>query len=550
MGLFSGLLAPAIGATYLPTDNFWFQQDPRGGVQSQAGITASPDAAIRLGAVYACVRILADMVGSLPLHVYRRRPDDGKDRATDHPAYPLLRRRPNPYQTAIRWRQLGMRHILLRGNFFNLIVWSTRRVRELIPLNPDRMVVRLLPSGRRGYLYSGSPVQYQGGYIAEPQQVFTQDEIFHVMGFSLDGVSGCSVIEHARESVGRSLAEELYASRFWSAGGAVKGALSAEGKLSPEQRKANEEAWQQAQGGWWNSHKVALLEGGLKWQQIGVSARDAQYLEGRQFSVLDIARWFGLPPHMIGDIEKSTSWGTGIEQQFLGFLITALSPWLTLWEQEIDRQLLEDDDDLFAEFLVDAMLRTDLAARATAERQYVDGGILSVNEVRVMENRNPISGSEFEKPQRAQNIGGGGNPATTTGQRGTPGGGSQNTGQPDPSLDDPANARARDLVVRAAGRMVRKEVGAIQKFAPRYAGSPEGWREWAADFYGKHVALLGEALGLEEAVARRYGAAHLAALLEQGVTVCDEWTRHAPALLTALALGEEMTWEADAIPAS
>jgi HK97 family phage portal protein len=546
MGLFSSLVAPAFGATYLPTDNFWFQPDPRFGIQSQAGITASPEAAMHLGAVYACVRILSDLVGSLPLHVYRRRPDDGKDRATDHPLYPLLRRRPNPYQTAIRWRQLGMRHILLRGNFFNLIVWSTRRVRELIPLNPDRMVVRLLPSGRRGYLYQGSPVQYQGGYVAEPQQTFTQDEIFHLMGFSLDGVTGCSVIEHARESVGRSLAEELYASRFWSAGGATKGALSTDGKLTPEQRAANTEAWQQAQGGWWNSHKVALLEGGLKWQQIGVSARDAQYLEGRQFSVLDIARWFGLPPHMIGDIEKSTSWGTGIEQQFLGFLITSLAPWLTLWEQEIDRQLLEDDDDLFSEFLVDAMLRTDLAARATAERQLVDGGILSVNEVRVMENRNPIPGPEFEKPQRAQNIGGGGNPATTTGQGGAPTG----PGPSDPSLDDPANARARDLVVRAAGRMVRKEVGAIQKCAPRYAGSPAGWREWVADFYGKHVVVLEEALGLEESVARRYGTLHAGTLLTHGVAVCEEWTRHAPALLTALALGEEIAWEADATPAS
>ena len=193
------------------------------------------------------------------------------------------------------------------------------------------------------------------------------------------------------------------------------------------------------------------------------------------------------------------------------------------------------------------MLQTDLAARATAQRTYVDGGILSVDEVRVMENRNPMGGA-FAIPQRAQNIGGGGDPATTTNQRGRPTGDAPAPG-PDPGTD-PADARARDLVVRAAGRMVRREIAAIQKWAPRYAGNPTGWREWVADFYGKFVPALEESLGLEEPTARRYGAAHLAALLEQGLAVCDEWNRHAPALLTALALGEEILWEADATPAS
>ena len=528
MGLFTDLLAPALRADYKPWSDFWFEKDPRFGSATHAGVTASPDAAMRLGAVYACVRILSDMVGYLPLHVYRRRADDGKDRATDHPSYPLLRRRPNQFQTAIRWRQLGQRHILLRGNFYNLIVSSTRRIRELIPLNPDRMTVKLLPTGRRGYLYRPE---------TGPAQALTQDEVFHVMGFSLDGITGCSVIEYAAESVGRSLAEELYAARFWSQGGAIKGALATDGKLTKEQREANSEAWQQAQGGWWNAHKVALLEGGLKWLQIGISARDAQYLEGRQFSVADIARWFGVPPHMVGDVERSTSWGTGIEQQQLGFLTTTMAPWFTLWEQDIDRQLLDDDDDLFSEFLVDAMLRADLAARATAQRQYVDGGILSPDEVRIMENRNPLGG-EFAKPQRAQNIGGGGDPATSLPARPRP---SQNGHRPAPSeIRDDADARASALVARTAARMVRREIGAIQKWAPRYAGDVAGWKEWVCDFYSRHVVVLEESLGLDQTTARQYGAAHTAALLERGVMVLEEWDHHAPAALTALALGEEL----------
>jgi HK97 family phage portal protein len=536
MGLFTNLVAPALRAEYKPWDDFWFQKDPRFGTTTNAGVIASSDAAMRVAAVYACVRILSDMVGYLPLHVYRRRADDGKDRATDHPIYPLLRRRPNPFQTAIRWRQLGQRHVLLRGNFYNLIVSSTRRIRELLPLDPDRMTVKLLANGRRGYLY-----RPQSG----PAQALTQDEVFHVMGFSLDGVTGCSVIEYARESVGRALAEEAYASRFWSQGAGTKGALSTEGKLTKEQREANSEAWKNAQEGWWNAHKVALLEGGLKWLQIGVSPRDAQYLEGRQFSVADVARWFGVPPHMIGDVERTTSWGTGIEQQQLGFLATTMAPWFTLWEQDIDRQLLDDDDEVFAEFMLDAMVRSDLAARATAQRMYVDGGILSVDEVRIMENRNPLGG-EFATPQRAQNIGGGGDPATSLPAPRRP---SRNGHPPMPEhVEEDADARARALVVRAAGRAVRREIASIQKWAPRYAGNPAGWREWVCEFYGKHVALLQDDLGLEELRAREYGAAHSAALLERGLRVLEEWDHHAPAALTALALGEEL-WDA-AIPAS
>jgi HK97 family phage portal protein len=385
------------------------------------------------------------------------------------------------------------------------------------------MTVKLLDSGRRGYLYRS---------IGKEPIPLTQDEVFHVMGMSLDGVTGCSVIEYARESIGRSLAEEAYAARFWSQGAATRGALVTDAKLDKEARNRNQEAWQEAQGGWWNSHKVAMLEGGLKWEQIGVSARDAQYIEGREFSVSDIARWFGVPPHMIGDVERSTSWGTGIEQQSIGFLQTTMEPWYTLWEQEIDRQLLEDDDDLFSEFLRDALLRADLEARTSSHRQYVDGGILSVNEVRDQLNLNPIEGEAYEKPLRAENIGGGGDPAAPAVQR--RGGGEA---LPEP-VDDDADARARGIVLRAATRVVGKEIGAIQKWAPRYAANPIGWREWVADFYGKFVPVLGEALGIDEQAARRYGAAHTAELLERGIAVLEEWDRHAPAALTAMALGE------------
>jgi len=583
MGLLTSLFAGMrFGADYKPWDDFFYQKDPRFGSATHAGIIASPEQAMRLSTFYSGVRLFADLIGYLPLHIYRRRSDGGKDRATDHPEYQLLRRRPNGFQTAIRWRQLGQRHIFLRGNFYNLIVASTRRIQELIPLDPDRMTVKLLPSGRRGYTYRSSETQ--------PAMVLTQDEVFHVMGASLDGVTGLSLVEFARESIGRAVAEENHASRFWSQGASTKGIFSTEGKLTPDQRKQNSDAWQDAQGGWWNAHKVALLEGGLKWMQIGVNARDSQYIEGREFSVEDIARWFGVPPHMLGHVTGSTSWGTGIEQQFLGFLITALAPWLTTWEQDIDRQILDDSDDFFAEFLRDAMLQADSAARGEFYANLIQNGVMTRNEARARENLNPLPGLDEalqplnmspsrEMPtskEQVEALGGliragykpaaalaavgiepiphiGLPPVTVQPERLDPtpggpprlnGGPPRNNGQPnqeeEQGAEDDANARARAVTLRAATRVVRKEIEAIAKWAPRYAGNPAGWREWAADYYGKHVSVLEEALGLDQAQARQYGAAHTAALLAQGVAVLEEWDRHAPAALTALALGEEL----------
>jgi len=511
-----------MGATYAPWDDFWFQKDPLGS-RVHAGVAVSPESAMKLSAVYACVTLLADVVGYLPLIYYRRLEDEGKERARDRKLYKLLHQQPNIWQTAPEWKKLGMAYLLHRGNFYNLkVLDSVGRLSQLIPLHPDRVQVTQLDTYRRGYLYRPPK---------GPQVAFTQDEISHIMGYSNDGITGISVIEYARETVGNAQAQQGYAGRYWASGAERRGALVFPGSLTKTQREANRDEWHKTHAGVQGAYNIAILEGGLKFEPIGISARDSQYIEIYSASVSDIARFFRVPPHMISDVDRSTSWGTGIEQQTIGFINFTMLPWLTAFEHAIGRDLV-DDDNFFAEFLVDALLRGDMAARAEAHAKYIMNGVLSENEVRRQLNYNAIPG--LDRPQRSANQG-----------RTEPG--SEPSVPPVPPrrrmpMDDDEQedgaARARAIVLEVAGRLVRKEIAAIRKWSPRYATDREGWMRWVGAFYGQYADALTEALFLDEPAARRYGAAHCAEVLERGLEALDEWERDAPAHLARLALEE------------
>jgi len=522
-GLLTSLLTGSpIGATYAPWGEFWYQRDPLGR-RSHAGVSVSPESAMKLSAFYACVTLLADMVGYLPLILYRRLEDEGKERARDRRLYTLLHTRPNVWQTASEWKKLGMTHILLRGNFYNLKVLDTMgRLQQLIPLHPDRMRVAQLDNWRRGYLYH--PLKGQ-------QQAFTQDDILHIMGHSQDGVVGISVVDHMRESIGNAQAQQAYAGRYWASGAERRGALVFPGTLTPTQREANRAEWQRTHGGVSGAYNIALLEGGLKFEPIGLSARDSQYIEIQMASVGDIARFLRVPPHMIGDTDRSTSWGTGIEQQTIGFINYTLLPWLTAFEHAVGRDLI-DDDQYFAEFLVDALLRGDMASRAQAHAVYVQNGILSENEVRRQLNYNAIPG--LDRPQRSANQG-----RTEPGnQRPIPPSGPSRRAPGDDEEQEGA-APARLIVHETVGRIVRKEIESLRKWHPRYLNNREGWARWVTDFYGRHVAWMVDALCLDESAARRYGAIHAAEVLDRGLGVLEQWESDAPAHLARLALKEE-----------
>jgi HK97 family phage portal protein len=515
MGLLTSLVTggpiTAMEGTPGPINDYWYESI--GGGITQSGERVTPESAMRLSAVYACVGLLADMVGTLPLLVYQRRPDGGKDRARDLPIYDLLRRRPNTYQTAKEWRSMGQEHLLLRGNFYNRMLWDRHGdLAQLVPLHPDRMTVKLLDSGRRGYTYrplNGLP------------EALTQDEVFHILGRSRDGVQGCSVIEYAAESIGAAKAQEGFAARFWAQGMEGHLAFVAPNALSETARKNNEQALQQRLGGWRQAHKAVLLEGGLKPERLSVSGRDSQYIESRNFSLGEIARFFRVPPHLIGDIEKSSSWGRGIEQQTIGFVNFTLLPWLATFEQAVDAVLLPEAGDFFAEFLVDALMRGDMAARAASHAIYVQNGVLSENEVREQLNYNPRPG--LDEPRRSMNQGRGPDPNAPA---------PSDTTGPVPT-DPQESARLREIVIQAAGGAVRAEIVALRAALKR---GPDRLAERITGYYGQHVELLAERLRLDATTARAYCAAHCAEVLERGLDALDEWEDEAPAALAALVL--------------
>jgi len=344
---------------------------------------------MRASAVYACVKVLAETIASLPLIVYRRLPNGGKERALEHPQYRLLHDQPNGWQTSFEWREMTQGHVTLRGMAYSEIIPGPRgAVEELIPLHPDRVEPKRLENGSLIYIH-----RPENG----KERRLTQEEVFVLRGLSSDGIKGLSPIEHARESIGLSLATEGYGARFFQNDARPGGVLESPNKLDESAYKNLKTSWAEAYSGVANSHKPAILEQGLTWKQMGMTSEDAQFLETRKFQLSEIARIFRVPPHMIGDLERSTN--NNIEHQSIEFVVHTIRPWLVRWEQAITRDLLIGAGEYFAEFLVDGLLRGDFKTRSEGYASAVTTGWMTPNEVREKENLNPIEGGdELMKP--------------------------------------------------------------------------------------------------------------------------------------------------------
>ncbi|WP_297497089.1 phage portal protein [Ferrovum sp.] len=390
MGIRSWLSSFKANSDRSPWSGFWFEPV---GVQTMAGMRVTADNALQLSAVFACVRIISSQFASLPFVLYRTRRDGGKKRVTDHPLYPLLARRPNPYQNAFEWREMLAGHLVLRGNAFNQIVSNRQgEITALVPLHPDRVTIDLLPNGDYRYKYTT---------MTGSEQIFPRGQIWHLRGLSLDGIIGLSPIALARNAIGGAMAAQNYGSRFFAndakpLSGYVEYPGSFKDKMAREQFR---ESLQESQTGA-NRGKIAVFEFGMKYHQLGLTNEDAQFLETRKFQVNDIARWFGVPPHKIGDLERSTN--NNIEQQAQEFVQECLGPMAERWEASIEAELLFDDDGLEAEFLFSQLLRGDSQARAQYYNLGINGGWLTRNEARLSENLNPLPG--LDRPLRPLNM--------------------------------------------------------------------------------------------------------------------------------------------------
>lgn len=362
-----------------------------------AGVAVTEDTAMSYSAVYASVRLLSWTTAMLPLLTYRRRPNGGKDRATDLALYNLLKEESNPEMTAFDFRATIMSHAVGRGNGYAEIEWSNAgQPLALWPLNTAKMT----PTRTKGelrYLYDlpdGSTANLPAW------------RIHHVRGLSTNGIIGLSPIRLAMQAIGLGLGTEEYGSRLFSNGAKPGGLVKHPGKLSDTAYERLKKSWNAEQQGLSNAHRTRILEEGMSFENIGVAPEEAQFLETRKFQVTEIARWFNVPPHMIADLEQATF--SNIEEMAIGFVQYSLDPWLVNVEQALQRDLLTPTEKrtIFIEHMRDALLRGRIIDRYQAYQTAINAGIMSPNEARERENLNPYNGGDvFLQPLNMAPIG-------------------------------------------------------------------------------------------------------------------------------------------------
>ena len=342
-----------------------------------SGVRVDEESSMRTSAVYACVKILAETVASLPLHLYKKGTKGKNEFADQHPLFSCLYETPNDEMTSFEFREIMMTSLLLYGNAYARIIRKQGHVTELWYLKPQYMTVeRDTITGKIKYTYSDD--------ITNKTYVYKPNQIFHIKGLSIDGVKGLSPIAQAREAVGLSLATEEYGAKFFGNGARPGGVLEHPGILKdPEKLR---ESWNQVYQGTRNSHKVAVLEEGMKYHSIGIAPEDAQFLETRKYQVNEICRIFRVPPHLVGDLERATF--SNIEHQSIEFVQHTIRPWIVRWEQAIARALLsaEERTIYFARFNVDGLLRGDYKSRMEGYAVGRQNGWLSTNDIRKLED--------------------------------------------------------------------------------------------------------------------------------------------------------------------
>ena len=352
---------------------------------TEAGISVTPETALQLNAVMACVRILTESLASLPLNVYRRLNPRGKEEASNHPLWKLFQYGPNDEQTTFDWVEMMVGHLALRGNAYNKLLYPLAGpLAGMIPLNPALM---------RPFRDSKGQVWYEYQPNNGERLVYGAEEIMHFTIFS-DGLKGRSVIEYNREAVGLGLAAEQFGARLFQNGATPGGVLQTDNVLSDKARENLKASLKERHEGSQNAHRTMVLEQGMKWQQVGINPDDAQFLETRKFQTAEIARMFRVPPHLIGDLERSTN--NNIEQQSLDFVVNTLTPWTTRLSQRMQKDLLTDTGkkSFFIGFDYSARLQGDSAGRAALGNALFNTGAASPNDIRDMEGMNPREGGD------------------------------------------------------------------------------------------------------------------------------------------------------------
>jgi HK97 family phage portal protein len=424
----------------------------------------TPEVSLTVPAVLAAFTIISEDIASLPLLLYAQR-GRNKFRAFDNPYYRLMKDRPNEEHTSMIFREIMLGHLLGWGNFYGQLVTDQRgTVTEIYPLRPDKMDVKRV-DGQKVYIYTNTQ---------NVKRTFLKDEILHIPAFGFDGMVGYSRIALMRNAIGLARASENFGSKFFKNDARPGTVLMSKKKMTPEGIKNLRESFTEVYAGQENRWKVAVLEEDMSIETIGIPPEDAQFLQTRTFQLGEIARAFRVPPHLIGDTERNTSWGTGIDSQEQGYVTHTLRPWTTRIEESLNSQvLLESDKDYFFEHLFADLLRGDLSTRYEAYVKAINNGIMSPNEARSRENMNPYNGGDaFMRPANMVLVTGGG------------------SNVPTPVQDPAANSALQPLWKDALNRVVKRELNDLNGAAKRYLAKDQtpAFQEWCKKFYGKDHA--------------------------------------------------------------
>ncbi|HGM9946292.1 TPA: phage portal protein [Providencia rettgeri] len=354
---------------------------------STSGKLVTADKAMQLSTVWACVRLLSESISTLPIKIYQSRSDGSRTLAKEHPVYRLLCKQPNIEMTPSRFMLMVVASLCLRGNSFIEKKYIGPKLVALVPLLPQNMVVkRDEASGMLEYKYTDP--------FTKKERIVPIKNMMHIRGFGMDGICGMIPIQTGRNVIGSALSVEESAAKIFENGLQSSGFISSELPLNDEQRERIR-SYLLSFVGSKNAGKMMVLEGGMKYNNVTMNPEAAQMLESRAFSLEEICRWFRVPPFMVGHMDKQSSWASSVEGMNMQFLTNTLRPLLVNIEQEISRCLLSGDDDYYAEFSVEGLLRADSAGRAAYYTTSLQNGWMSRNDVRRLENLPPIDGGDI-----------------------------------------------------------------------------------------------------------------------------------------------------------
>jgi HK97 family phage portal protein len=394
-----GRTAPAPRASFQPAGGGTLIVSPqqleealRTGNLSAAGEAVTAETAMRVATVYACVRIIAGVLGTLPIDIKRRIDDRTRADASDHPVWQLIRRRPNQWQKPNQFKAMLQAHVCLRGNAYALIVPGVRGPQALIPLHPGRVRTQQLDDMSIVHDWTrknGSTIRLR------------QEEVFHLFGLSFDGITGVTPLTYARETIGTSLAMSKYAGQVLGKGARVSGALQSKNSLTDKAFSRLKESMEDFRAGGDREGDYLILEEGLEWKAMALSLVDLQWIEAQKLSRSEICMYYGVPPSMIGDNSGSDSnWGTGLEQKSIGLVTYGFDPHFVMWEEGITADLIAEPD-VYARINRGALIRGDMKTRYAAYASALQWGHLNPDEVRELEDRNPRAdgrGGDFYDP--------------------------------------------------------------------------------------------------------------------------------------------------------